>query len=190
MNMLAQPKRSAFAAAKAAMPKRADCIVEVPVNLWAEGRPNRPAAPVKVGLRILSEADIARARSVAESFATKMHRDLASQDVWEECYNAHLIAAVLYDATVHPANVDQRWFSRDAAVSMDLTTNGLQFLWDHYEMHRIASSTIAPEATDDEMLELADSLYAGDLFDGIDLERARRVRRLIKAAIAEAQASG
>lgn len=184
--MNAPAKRSAFAAIKAAQPKRAECIVEVDPSLWADGRPNKPTAPVQIGLRVVSEANVARARSVAEAFANQMHRDLTSQEVWIESYNSHLIATILFDAVVLPDNVEKQWFQRDSQVAMDLTTNGLQFLWDHYEMHRLATSKIAPEATDQEMAGLGDSLLAGDLFEGLDLERARRVRRLLKAAMVEA----
>ncbi len=184
--MNAPAKRSAFAAIKATQPKRAGYTVEVDPALWAENRPNKPSAPVRVGLRIVSEADVARARSVAESFANKQHRDLASQDVWLESYNSHLFAAILFDAVVHSDNADRRWFERDSQVTLDLTTNGLRFLWDHYEIYQISTSTIAPEATDEELLELEDMILTGSLFDGVDLERARRVRRLIKAALVEA----
>lgn len=179
-------KPSAFSAMKAAVPKRAQCVVEVPPSLWTEGRPNKPTTPVRVGLRIVSEADVARARSVAESFANQMHRDLASQDVWVESYNSHLIATILFEAVVLPDNVEKRWFARDSQVALDLTTNGLRFLWDQYEIYQVSTSTIAPEATDGELVTLADSLLAGDLFEGLDLERSRRVRRLLKAALLEA----
>lgn len=185
--MNAPAKRSAFSAIKAAQPKKAEYTVEVEPSLWVEGRPNKPTTPVKVGIRIVSEADVARARSVAESFANKQHRELSSQDVWIESYNSHLIATILYDALVHPENVEKRWFERDSLVTMNLTTNGLKFLWDHYEIYQVSTSTIAPEATDDELLELEDLILSGTLFDGVDLERARRVRRLIKAALVEAQ---
>lgn len=184
--MNAPAKRSAFSAIKATQPKRAGCIVEIHPSLYADNRPNKPSSPVRVGLRIVSEADIARARSVAESFANRQHRELGSREVWEECYNSHLIATLLFDAVVHPDNIERRWFERDSQVTLDLTSNGIQFLWDHYEMHRVATSTIAPEATDEELLELEDMILTGSLFDGVDLERARRVRRLIKAALVEA----
>lgn len=184
--MNAPVRKSAFSAIKAAQPKRASYVVEMDPSLWVEARPNRPTAPVKLGIRIVSEADVARARSVAEAFATRMHRDLASQEIWVESYNSHLMATILFDAVVHPDNIERRWFERDSQVTLDLTSNGIQFLWDHYEMHRVATSTIAPEATDEELLELEDMILTGSLFDGVDLERARRVRRLIKAALVEA----
>ena len=186
--MNAPAKRSAFAAIKAAQPKRAGYTVEVDPALWAENRPNKPSTPVRVGLRIVSEADVARARSVAESFANKQHRDLTSQDVWLESYNSHLIAAILFDAVVHSDNADRRWFERDSQVTLDLTTNGLRFLWDHYEIYQISTSTIAPEATDEDLMTLEDLILSGTLFEGLDLEQARRVRRLLKAALVEAAA--
>jgi hypothetical protein len=186
MNAYSPPKRSAFAAIKAAAPKRAEYTVEVDPSLWVEGRPNRPTAPVKLGLRIVSEADVARARSVAEAFVKQQHREAAFQELWIECYDSHLMAAILFEAVVHHDNVEKRWFLRDAQVAMDLTTKGIQFLWDHYEIYQITTSKIAPEATDVELVELADSLLAGNLFEGLDLERARRVRRLLKAAMTEA----
>ena len=58
--------------------------------------------------------------------------------------------------------------------------NGLQFLWDHYDMHRIATSTIAPEATDEELFELEDMILTGTLF-------ARRGPRTGKAGAAADQ---
>lgn len=180
-------KPSPFTAIKAAQPKRAGYIIEADPALWVEGRPNRPTSPIKLGLRIISEADTARARSVAEAFANRLHRDLASQDVWIECFNSHLMTTILFDAIVHADNVDKRWFERDSQVALDLTTNGIQFLWDHYEIYQISTSKIAPEATDEDLLELEDRILSGTLFEGVSLEQARRMRRLIKAVLVEAE---
>ena len=179
-------KRSAFSSIKAALPKRAGHVFECDPSLWVEGRPNRPTAPIQLGLRIVSESDVARARSVAESFANQMHRELPYGEAWIECFNSHLIAAIMFDAVVHPDNAEKRWFARESQVALDLTTNGLKFLWDHYEVYQVSTSKIAPEASDDELLELGDVILAGALFEGLDLERARRVRRLLKAALLEA----
>lgn len=170
---------------KAAASKKSGYVIEVPPSCWVEGRPNAPTSAVKLGLKIVSESDVARARSAAESFANKNHRDLASEDVWLEAFNSHLIATILFDAVVYPDNIERRWFLRDSQVAQDLTTAGLQLLWDHYEIYQIRTSTIAPEATDEELMQLEDLILSGTLFEGLDLERARRVRRLIKAALLE-----
>jgi hypothetical protein len=183
--MNATVNKSPFTAMKAAASKKSGYVVEVPPTIWVAGRPNVPTTAVKLGLKIVSESEVARARSAAESFANKNHRDLASEEVWLEAFNSHLIATILFDAVVYPDNIERRWFQRDSQVAQDLTTSGLQLLWDHYEIYQIRTSTIAPEATDEQLMVMAEALLAGDLFDGMELERARRMRRLLKAAMME-----
>ena len=50
----------------------------------------------------------------------------------------------MFDALVHPGQrLERRWFERDGRVTLDLDERAYS-LWDHYDVHRIATSTIAP----------------------------------------------
>lgn len=175
---------SPFARKQAEAPKKAACIVELAPALWADGRPSKPPAPVKMGLRLLPEAEFDRCRTIAANHAWREHQNLDDEANRLDCFNSRLMGLLMAEATCHPENTDRRYFDHaDVKIFLDLTPDGIRYLWDHYEAFAVSHSPIAPEASDEELLDLSDAIVAGDLFSGLDLERARRVRRLLKAAI-------
>jgi hypothetical protein len=179
---------SPFAKKQADGPKKAACHVELAPALWADGRPAKPSAPVKVGLRLLPEAEFERCRTIAANHAWREHQNPDDEANRDDCFNSRLMGLLMAEATCHPENIDKKFFEHaDTKIFLDLTPDGIRYLWDHYEAFAVVESPIAPEATDDELLELADVIRAGMLFEGLDLERARRVRRLLKAAIEATQ---
>jgi hypothetical protein len=178
---------SPFARKQAEATKKAACVVELAPVLWADGRPAKPSAPVKIGLRLLPEAEFERARTIAAKHAWREHENPADHDNRVDCFNSRLMGLLMAEATCHPENTDKKFFDHaDVKVFLDLTPDGIRYLWDHYEAFSVSHSPIAPEVTDEELGELADSIIYGDLFEGLDIEKARRVRRLLKAAIAVA----
>ncbi len=175
---------SPFQKKQAEAPKKPVSFVELPPALWADGRPSKPSAPVKVGLRLLPEAELDRCRTIAANHAWREHQNPADEENRIDCFNSRLIGLLMAEATCHPESTDRRFFeTADVKIFLDLTSDGIRFLWDHYEAFTVSHSPIAPEATDDELLALADTLVVGDAFAGIPLEQERKVRRLLKAAI-------
>jgi hypothetical protein len=175
---------SPFARKQAEATKKALSVVEVAPSLWADGRPSKPSAPVKIGLRLLPEAEFERCRTIAAKHAWREHENPGDDGNRIDCFNSRLIGLLMAEATCHVENTDKRYFEHaDAKIFLDLTPDGIRYLWDHYEAFTVSHSPVAPEATDEELLELADAVVAGDMFGGMALEKARRVRRLLKAAI-------
>jgi len=181
---------SPFAKKQAETTKKAVHVVELAPALWADGRPSKPSAPVKIGLRLLPEAEFERARTVAAKHAWREHPEPNDEGNRFDCFNSHLLVLLMSDAAVHPENIDAKYFGANMAdlkMAKDLTPDGVRYLWDHYEAFAVSHSPIAPEATDEELLELSDVIAAGALFDGLSLEQARKARRLLKAAIEAAK---
>lgn len=175
---------SPFQKKQAEAPKKPVAFVELPPALWADGRPSKPSSPVKVGLRLLPEAELERCRTIAANHAWREHQNEGDEANRIDCFNSRLIGLLMAEATCHPESTDRRFFEfADAKIFLDLTPDGIRYLWDHYEAFTVSHSPIAPEATDDELLALADAIVAGDVFVGMALEQERKVRRLLKAAI-------
>jgi hypothetical protein len=175
---------SPFARKQAEAPKKAAAVVELTPALWADGRPSKPTAPVKLGLRLLPEAEFDRCRTIAAKHAWREHENPADEANRVDCFNCRLMGLLMAEATCHPENTDKRYFDHaDVKIFLDLTPDGIRYLWDHYEAFSVSHSPIAAEATDEELFELADAISVGDVFSGMDLESARRVRRLLKAAM-------
>lgn len=176
-----------FAGQQAARAKVPPCVVELALACWKDGRPSKPLAPVKVGLRLLSEDDFERASARAAKEAWVAAPEGIPEDVRVEAYNNRLMTLLMAEATCSPTDVGQRYFQHgDLQIGLDLTPDGIRFLWDHYEAMTISASPTSPEATDAELDALADGLATGELLAGLDIEQARRVRRLLKAAMTAA----
>lgn len=176
---------SAFAREKAAAKREAPCTVEMAPAFWADNRPAKPTVPVKVGLRLVSEKDFEHASERAAKEACIAHPN--AEDMQVEHYNNRLMGLVMAEATCRPDDVATPYFAiADAKIFLDLTPEGIRYLWDHYEALAISTSPTAPEATDEELDLLTDGLTSGELIVGLGIEQARRVRRLLRAALAEA----
>lgn len=187
MSTPAFKRTGTFAGQQAARAKIPPCVVEMALACWKDGRPNKPLAPVKVGLRLLSEDDFERASARAAKETWIAAPEGIPNDLRNETYDNRLLTLLMAEATCSPADVSVRYFQHgDLQIALDLTPDGIRFLWDHYEAMAIGASPTSPEATDAELDALSDGLATGDLLAGLDIERARRVRRLLKAAMVEA----
>lgn len=187
MNAPAFKRQSPFAKVQAEIAKVPACIVELAPALWRDGRPAKPAAPVKVGLRLLAEKDFEDASARAAKDAWANHPEPMPEELRVEHYNNRLMGYLMAEATCSPQDVTQKYFEHaDIKVFLDLTPDGIRYLWDHYESFAISTSPTSPEATDEELDALAEGLDEGTLLGGLDIEQARRVRRLLKAAMTAA----
>lgn len=189
MNAPAFKRKSAFARAKEEHTKVPTCLVSLDPAHFRDGRPGKPTAPVQVGLRLLAEKTFEDASTRAAKDAWVNQPEPIPDDVRVEHYNNRLMGYLMAEATCLAGNIEQRYFgdlAPDTKIEKDLTPDGIRFLWDHYEAHAISTSPTAPEATDEDLDALADGLASGELLGSLDIEKARRVRRLLQAVLREA----
>lgn len=182
-------RQSPFAKVQETIAKVPACIVDVAPSLWREGRPSKPLQPVKVGLRLLSEEEVERARARAAKDAWLAIPTGIPEDVRIEHYNDRLMLLLMAEATCSPVDVTIAYFQfTDLQIGKDLTPEGIRYLYEHYEAFAVSYSPTSPEPTDAELDGLAEGLATGELLGELGSEHARRVRRLLKAALIEAGA--
>lgn len=193
MSAPAFKRKSAFAQKRDEQAKVPTCLVTLDPALFRDGRPGKPTTPVQVGLRLLAEKTFEDASARAAKDAWITHPEPIPDDLRVEHYNNRLINYLITEATCLAGNIEQRYFgdlAPDTKIEKDLTPDGIRFLWDHYEAFAISTSPTAPEASDEDLDVLADGLASGELLGALDIERARRVRRLLKAVLREAGVTG
>ena len=189
MNAPAFARKSPFARVRDEQAKVPTCLVTLDPALFRDGRPSKPIAPVQVGLRLLAEKTFEDASARAAKDAWVTHTEPIPDDMRVEHYNNRLMGYLMAEATCLAGNIDEKYFSRDLAdvkIFLDLTPDGIRFLWDHYEVLAISTSPTSPEASDEDLDVLVDGLASGELLASLDIERARQVRRLLKAALTKA----
>lgn len=166
--------------------------IDLPVDAWADNCASKPAEVVKVGLRLLSERAISNCRSVAAQYALRLHNDDADIDNRVDCFNQRLVGLLMAEASVSATDINAPFFGTDEGkyadtkIFLSLTTEGIRFLWDAYEVFALTYCPTAAEASEEELNGLADGLVSGEMIGSLDIERGRKVRRLLKAAWDEA----
>jgi hypothetical protein len=193
VNAPAFKRKSPFAQKRDEHAKVPACLVTLEPAHFRDGRPGKPAAAVQVGLRLLAEKTFEDASARAAKDAWVTHPEPIPDDLRVEHYNNRLMGYLMAEAAVLAGNVEVKFFSdnlADVKIFLDLTPDGIRFLWDHYEAFAISTSPTAPEATDEELDVLADGLASGELLGSLDIEKGRKVRRLLRAVLREAGVSG
>jgi hypothetical protein len=134
---------------------------------------NAPGSDVIVGIRVYSEAD---ARS-AEQEAAKQETDQAAQDT--------LFAIAVARGICDPNNVKAAHplfpFAEDT-LQAALTPRAIKRLFDEIEKLHVDQSPMFPEATDEDLTELAGALIQPEplgKLGAVKAARARRYARLI-----------
>ena len=164
---------------RAAVPQ---CVVEIPVASWSTTWVNRPSEPVKVGLRLISEADASSARAEAAKKALRYHPSEDDEDGRVEAYNGALMVAALGCAICDPDDVNAsflEWTSPTAQLAVSMTPTGIDLLYGHLDMFTMAESPSLPEATDEDVAEMATALLDGSAWKGMTGANAHRVKRLL-----------
>lgn len=136
-----------FADAKAQI-KTPSASLVVPLEAFADAWTGKPAAPVCVGLRLLSNEDRQKARVVAEGQAIEMHP--RGGDGWIECYNDAVKRQAVALAICDPNDVTRSHetfpYAEDI-VLIALTTRGTDLIFDAVEQHEIDQSPLEQRAT-------------------------------------------
>jgi hypothetical protein len=158
-----------------------DRVIEVSASAFASTWANKPDKPVKMGLRTLSEHQVEHAAAEAARKAWELHADEGDEDGRIDAYNNRLVGLAVAFATTHPENREEPYFTMaEDLVFHALTPQGMRFIYDALDLLTLETSPTAPEASDDELGIVGDGLVSGELLASLDVEQARRVRRILK----------
>jgi hypothetical protein len=123
--------------------KRPSATLLLPLSAFADAWTGKPASPICVGLRLLSEADRVNARKSAEERAGELHPN--GGDGWIECYNdaAKRFVAALSMCDPNDATRPHETFryAEDQVVAA-FTIGGTQLVFDAVEQLEIDLSPL------------------------------------------------
>jgi hypothetical protein len=166
--------------------------VTVPTTAFDDRWDRRPKDAVCMGLRNVAEDDLQTARSEAAKVASRLHpqalshRDGPSFELWAATYNDALIRWIIARGTCDANDTSRSWegwrVAPEDMVAIALTTSGAQFIFDAWERMKLSTDITTPEATDEEIAELATKL---DGFARLERGRAARARRLLRFVLDE-----
>lgn len=153
--------------------------VEVPVHAFADDWAGKPTQPMRVGLRLVSERDMQMARSEAAKHAWRLHREEHDDENRVDAFNDALVRWVVSCALCKPDDATAPFWDdmQLEVVNGALTSEGVRLLWEEYETLAIDSSPLSRELDDEELPALG--MLTADVFDALDPEESRRVRRLL-----------
>jgi hypothetical protein len=160
-------------------------VVTMPPEAFADTWQDKPIAPVEIGIRILAERDLQQARSNAARSAWAAHPEDGEAEQRAEAYLDGLMAIAVARAACMPDDVAKPYFGAMAedTAPLALTSEGVRTLFQAVERVVIGLSPIAPEASDEDIAELA--RIAPEALAKMSRGRARRIRRLIHHALSE-----
>ncbi len=178
----------AFGRKQVAMAKVPSHIIELPLSAFADsykdkrGHVDKPDGPAKVGFRLVAEERFNKARSEAAKEAWRLHPDEGDEPNRIDYFNEKLIGQIVAFATTEADDVTQPFFGEmpEDKVFRVLTSQGIRRLYDEFEAFAISVSPTAPEASDADLDVLADGLMSGELLTSMDIDTARRARRLLR----------
>lgn len=124
---------------------------------------NRPTQAFDVGLRLPSEDDVQIARTGADQAlaALALNDNENAIDAWNDLLMARAVARCI----CNPLNVreDSPVFPLpEDTISQALTSRAIRRLFDEVERLTVEQSPLAPEATDEELVTLADAILSGE----------------------------
>lgn len=153
-------------------------IIELSPDMFADDWPEKPAEPVKAGLRLLSESDQESARAQAAQRAIEMHDD---PDGRVASYNDALMSWAVASALC--AAEDARISYLDSPfenVILAFTPEGIRRIWEELEITHLLRSPLREEI-DLEGLEALRELLHPDRHSAI----TPRMRRLLTFVLEE-----
>jgi len=159
--------------------------VKLPPSGFADTWENKPKASVEIGLRLLSEADLAGARAVGVQQANALHPELDERsDIWVEAFNQTLMHYAIALGTCQPDHVEQPfWEMAEDVVPLALSEGGMLRLWSELELLTLIESSVTPEIDEDGLARLVELLQAGGAWEGKSVTQKRRLGRLLTYAL-------
>lgn len=147
---------------------------------WASASKDRPLTSVRLGLRFLSDGDLTYAQAIAKERSEKS----------PENYKRELITCAAAVALCDPEDASQPpelFPAPDTQIKSALRPEAIQAIYDELERLMIETSPISPEATDEELYDLAETIADGavGILDATSPARASRFRRLARYLLDE-----
>lgn len=163
-------------------------VVTLKPSEWAHDYEGRPDGSVAFGVRVITDADVQTARAEAAKLAIELHPEDGEGRL--EAYNDALLRWAVARGLCDPNDVTSPHpylpLPEDMVrVAFPQTT--IRRLFDEIERLQIETSQIFPEATDDELGELAELLSVDAPFGDLPEPRARRARRFARFILDELQ---
>ncbi len=160
----------------------------------------RPTGAFDVGLRVpgeqdyrnaLAEAETAQSDAIEKALKEPVDRTDAgaverlvkrAEEIGLEAYNYRLITFCVARGVCNPLNVTlpHPYFElADDEIPLALKSNAIKRIFDEIERLAVDQSPVFVEASDEDLLELAELLTSGDAFEGVNsIARARCLRYL------------
>lgn len=153
--------------------------------VFADTWERRPAEPVCIGLRLMSDGAKGRARTEASRIALESHE--ADFEMYLDARNDLLVRLAVAHGICDPNDVTKPHpllpYAEDE-VRDALSSRGARFIHDALYRYQVESSPLCPEATDEELDELMTAIDDGTI-DDLPRHRAALVRRFMGYALEE-----
>ena len=165
--------------------RAARSVVPVPPSAFADTWLRKPHGLVKMGLRLISEAELTIAQGAAAKTALELVPEPDTFELRVEAFQDNLITNVLAQVLVQADDITQPYFAPapEALIRGALNAGGIRHLWAAYSALAIADGELAPEATAEELATLGATL-ATEL-PTLEASAAVRIRRLARAMLDE-----
>lgn len=141
------------------------CVTITP-SAFADTSPVRPDSPVAIGLRFISEAEMATADAEAAKRADREHPGARGSQGWEDAYNSAAMANVVAFGTCDPTDVATDWLVAQAdAIPQTLRGEGVELLFREWQAFSAKYDPTRPQATTDDVDAVAVALADGVIYD-------------------------
>ncbi len=163
-------------------PLRPPRVVTIPPSAWASHRADRPAEPVQVGLRLISEEDTQYARGEAARIAAEYIQNAENEEERVAAFNDALIRVALGRALCQPHDVTQPYFLMgEDEIRVRLTSDGARRLYQELEALHVAESPAMPEIDEEGFAHLLAMWDRGLWLKYTDRAERMRILRLLEA---------
>lgn len=159
---------------------------DVPVDAFADTWELKPHQPLRIGLRLIADADYDKARASAENIARANHPAGHSPEVRWEAYNEALMQWVVARGTCKPDDVSQPfWQCPQDIVPLALGPDGLRLLFDAIEELKIEKTPLGREADEPAIETLGALCQIAGVRAVVVRDGSKRLRRLIRHVLDE-----
>lgn len=164
-----------------AQPLAPSCTIVVPPTVFKDDWKGRPSSDLCCGIRSLGMDDIASLRKSAAQEAFALFPNDADEALRAETYDDALMRLFVARSTCDANNVNEPWEIWQGAPEdmskIALSPQGTKRLFAEIERASVSLCAALPQADDEDLEELAESLSAG--MPELTGERSARARRLL-----------
>jgi hypothetical protein len=164
-------------------------------EFFAESWGRRPTGAFDVGLRVPSEqeylnasaeAEAAQAEAIAKALKDPECSDARAEELGVRAHNQKLVTFCVARGVCNQHNVmlPHPYFELpDDEIPLALKSKAIERIFDEIERLAIDQSPVFPEATELELLELAELLATDDPFENVPSVKRSRCRRYLKLVL-------